>query len=450
MRGRNIIVSILVICALAVVVQFQVCLAQTQSSDNVTIRMALEVVGRTDLYREFFEEFQKETGIRVVIDALPEAHLHEKVLTDFATGRGSYDIVSIDSMFTPQYSEAQWLLSLDEYIKRDNVDVYELFKPALIDILRGFDGKIYGFPYYGVATIAVYRKDVFEEKGISLPTTMQDWWDAAAKATDPPGLYGFCASGQPGQGANVFRWTPFFRSMGGIWFDKDWHVKVNNEAGIRATNFYTGMLRNFGPPGVPGYDFTEVAVAMQQGKIATMFDATDWPAVFEDPAKSEVAGKLGYFNIPKDRRREGEIWAAGLCISTYSSNKEAAWEVLKWMNSKEMISRLAWDFHYHDISRPFIATDPRASALPWAEVAAESFELANPDLRPRIIEWNEIGDILGAHISAVTVGKDAKAELDIAAQEIEKVLMLAGYYDPKRKAEKGRYDPETGKVVVER
>ena len=38
-----------------------------------------------------------------------------------------------------------------------------------------YDGKLYAVPYYAGARIVVYRKDLFEEAGIEIPTTLDEF-----------------------------------------------------------------------------------------------------------------------------------------------------------------------------------------------------------------------------------------------------------------------------------
>ncbi len=64
--------------------------------------------------------------------------------------------------------------------------------------LTGDDGKLYGQPFYGESSFLMYRKDVFAEKGLTMPArpTWQQVADLAAKADGArPGMRGSaCAS----------------------------------------------------------------------------------------------------------------------------------------------------------------------------------------------------------------------------------------------------------------
>ena len=53
------------------------------------------------------------------------------------------------------------------------------------DLLQGFveagsaDGKTYAVPYYAGSKYVFYRKDLFETSDLAVPTTMQEFVDAA-------------------------------------------------------------------------------------------------------------------------------------------------------------------------------------------------------------------------------------------------------------------------------
>ena len=61
------------------------------------------------------------------------------------------------------------------------------------DLLQGFvegaqvDGKTYAVPYYAGSKYIFYRKDLFEAAGIAVPTTMDEFVQAAIdlKAANP-------------------------------------------------------------------------------------------------------------------------------------------------------------------------------------------------------------------------------------------------------------------------
>jgi sorbitol/mannitol transport system substrate-binding protein len=76
----------------------------------------------------------------------------------------------------------------------------------------------------------MYRKDVLQAKGITMPDkpTWQQVADIAAKADGAqPNMKGICLRGQPGWGEVFAPLTTVVNTFGGTWFEKDWTAKVN-------------------------------------------------------------------------------------------------------------------------------------------------------------------------------------------------------------------------------
>ena len=117
------------------------------------------------------------------------------------------------------------------------------------------DGVLYFAPFVGGGDVMMYRKDLLEEAGIDTPTTL-DEMVAAIKALDEAdnGAHGWSARGQRGSGMNVWRWTPFFRAMGGEWLDGDMPT-FNSDAGVEATDLYIDLMKS-APPGVATFNWS--------------------------------------------------------------------------------------------------------------------------------------------------------------------------------------------------
>ena len=146
----------------------------------------------------------------------------------------------------------------------------------------------------------MYRKDVFEAKGITMPDnpTWQQVADIAAKVDGAqPNMKGICLRGQPGWGQVFAPLTTVVNTFGGTWFDKDWTAKVNAPEFKEATNFYVNLVKAHGENGAPQAGFTECLNAMSR---ATSRCGTTRPPrrARSRPTDSPVKGKIGYVAAP--------------------------------------------------------------------------------------------------------------------------------------------------------
>ena len=84
------------------------------------------------------------------------------------------------------------------------------------DLLQGFvdgatvDGKTYAVPYYAGSKYIFYRKDLFKEAGLEVPTTMDEFVDTAVALKeanpDPANFSGFWFPGQDWRNGAAFVW----------------------------------------------------------------------------------------------------------------------------------------------------------------------------------------------------------------------------------------------------
>ena len=202
-----------------------------------------------DLQRLTAENFTKETGIRVNYTVLPENDVRAKISQEFSSQAGQYDIASLSNYEIPFYSANGWLAPLDNVAKDPEFNQADIL-PAYTASLTGKDGKLYGEPFYGESSFLMYRKDIFDAKGLTMPE--KPTWDEvaalAAKADGAaPGMKGICLRGQPGWGQVFAPLTTVVNTFGGTWFDKDWNAQVNSPEFTAAVEFYTKLVRDHGP-----------------------------------------------------------------------------------------------------------------------------------------------------------------------------------------------------------
>ena len=113
---------------------------------------------------------------------LEENVLRQKVTTDIATKGGQFDVLTIGTYEVPIWAKQGWLVPLDNL--GADYDVDDLL-PAIRAGLSA-DGKLYAAPFYGESSMVMYRKDLLEKAGLTMPDapTWDFIADAARKMTD--------------------------------------------------------------------------------------------------------------------------------------------------------------------------------------------------------------------------------------------------------------------------
>ncbi len=110
--------------------------------------------------------------------------LRQKVTTDIATKGGQFDVLTIGTYEVPIWAKKGWLVPLDNL--GADYDVDDLL-PAIRAGLS-VDGKLYAAPFYGESSMVMYRKDLFDKAGLTMPDAPT--WDfvrPAAREDDRQG-----------------------------------------------------------------------------------------------------------------------------------------------------------------------------------------------------------------------------------------------------------------------
>jgi sorbitol/mannitol transport system substrate-binding protein len=378
-----------------------------------------------DIQKLTADSFTKDTGIKVNFTILPENELRSKVTQEIATGAGQYDLATIGAYEAPIWAENGWLHDFTSYVDKDaNFDKADLIKP-ITDSLT-VDGKLMAVPFYGESSFLMYRKDIFAQKGITMPErpTWAQVADAAAKVDGAqPGMKGICLRGLPGWGEMFAPLTTVVNTFGGTWFTKDWKAQVNSPEFTQAVDFYVNLVKQHGEAGAAQAGFTECLNAMSQSKVAMWYDATSAAGTLEDPKASNVAGKIGYAYAPVNKTESsGWLWTWAWTMPRTTKKADAAAKFALWASSKQyeqlVGEKLGWA-RVPSGKRVSTYSNPEYQKVAGAfgDITLKSIQGANPvspgvQERPTvgiqyvtIPEFADLGTKVSQQISAVIAGK---------------------------------------------
>ena len=170
------------------------------------------------------QKWEQQTGNKINWVILEENVLRQKVTTDIATKGGQYDVITIGAYETPIWGKKGWLTGLDDFKDYDYDDLLAPVKAGLT-----VDGKLYAVPFYAESSFTMYRKDLFEKAGLTMPEhpTYDQIKQFADKLTDKAnGVYGICLRGKPGWGENMAFLGTLVNTNGGEWFNMQWQPQL--------------------------------------------------------------------------------------------------------------------------------------------------------------------------------------------------------------------------------
>ena len=382
--------------------------------------------------------FEEESGITVNLTVLPENDVRDSIQTDFAAQSGQYDVATISNYEVPFFSANGWIANLDEYVEADDdFDQDDILAP-IADGLRGEDGSLYAQPFYGESSFLMYRKDVFEAKGLTMPEN-PTWDEVAALAAQldgaEPNMKGICLRGLSGWGQVFAPLTTVVNTFGGTWFDENFDAQVNAPEFVEATQFYVDLVTQHGEPGAANAGFTECLNSFQQGGTAMWYDATSAAGSLEAD-DSPVKGKIGYAPAPvKETDSSGWLYSWAWAIQESSDNKEAAWEFISWASSKEYEELVGAEIGWANVpagKRQSTYENPeyQASAEAFYQQTVDSINAADPNdpgVQPRpapgiqfvaIPEFAGMATEVSQGVSAAIAGQETVQEALDRGQEL--------------------------------
>lgn len=384
--------------------------------------------------KETAAQFSKETGIEVVVDTVPWGKAYAKMMLDMSQQTGAIDVVQLDfeNWFMGVVS-AGYLEPLDEFLADPNLVASDFdmndFLPLLVEKAT-YEGKVYGIPMYANVLVGFYRKDLFEEKGLQYPQSLEEFVETAKKLTldtDGDGKTDIYGATLPLKKHGHLR-TEFLNwlwSFGGDLFDENWNPTLNSEAGVKALQAMVDMYQKDKsvPPGSTGYTYSDGVNLFLQGTAAM----TSWwvgilPEV-DNPEVSKIVGKSALTARPGISRLGGYHYS----IPKDSKHKKEAFRLIQFLTGKgpQKVRTLELGILPQ---RKSLLFDPEVLAkYPDFKLVYETF--ATSRSLTGFSEWSEVDQLIRtACSSAAVLEKTPKQALDDAAEKIRKIMEKAGYY----------------------
>jgi sorbitol/mannitol transport system substrate-binding protein len=389
-----------------------------------------------------FEEKNPDIKLNWVI--VEENILRQRVTTDVSQGSGQFDIVYIGLYDTPIFAKRGWLRPFENL--PSDYDLDDVFK-SIRDGLS-YDGKLYALPFYGESSMLMYRKDLFDAKGLKMPD--QPKYEEIAKFAEAltdksKGMYGITLRGQPGWGENMAFLDTLLNTFGATWFDEKWHPTIDSPEWKKGIGFYIDLMKKDGPPGATSNGFNENLTLMTSGKAAMWIDATVAGGMLENAKQSEVAGKMGYAPSPIEATPNGShwLWSWAMGIPVKAKAPEAAQKFAEWATSKDYIKLVADDVGWAQVppgTRKSTYDNPEYQKAPFAATTLQAMQSAdptNPCIKKvpytgiqfvGIPEFQSIGTVVGQNIAGALAGKMSIDQALKASQSAAERAMAQGGY----------------------
>lgn len=311
----------------------------------------------TDGMNTVLEQFTADTGIKVDVQAFSEDLYFDKMEQTIRGSGADVYFLPMDSTAFGQYS-ADLIEPLTPYLNdptKTSPDYDFADFPA--GFLAGAQfpagdpaAQVYGVPISFETYILFYNKNLVS----AAPATFDELISTAAKITAEKGSQGISGAVMRGIRSDTIMdtlsgvvWNAFGDRQAptpfGMWFDGAWNKPRLTDPGVCQGLANYGKLLATGPENKYAIDWPDANTLFSQGKSAFFIDASLFGPSYEDPATSQVAGKVGYAVLPPVTAGGPSFtghWLWGLGIPKSSAKKDAAWYFVQWMTNKGNTSQI--------------------------------------------------------------------------------------------------------------
>ncbi len=262
-----------------------------------------------------------------LVNAGTNTEEYTKLQNAIKAGSGAPDVVQIEYYAMPQFALSDSLVDLSQYGLDELEDDYSASTWGSVNI----DGKLVGLPQDSGPMALFYNKSVFDQFGIAVPTTWDEYVEAARQlhAADPT-KYITSDTGDAGFATSMI-WQ-----AGGRPFEID-GTDITVNLADEGTQKWAGVWNQLVEEGLlsttAGWS-DEWYKGLADGSIATLVTGAWMPGVLE----SSVADAAGDWAVAPMPTYDGtpvtaENGGGGQSVTKQSKNPALAAAFLRWLNN---------------------------------------------------------------------------------------------------------------------
>jgi len=227
------------------------------------------------------------------------------------------------------------------------------FIPSTIKALT-LNGKLYGVPYNTNVRVLLYRKDLFQKYGLSVPKTWDEMLqEAATISSKESGVAGLGLTTKNGSVRTFQEFISFFFEVNNgenpFKYDesaKKWEMNTTPEKLATVLKLYSDCFFAANPSAANqntrGNDYQATDTDYVSGKSA-MVPMGPW--IYSYRSTGEVAKKIleeqtgvAPLPLPPGGVQATYLEVKPISINAFGKEKEAAWELVKILTSKEFVA----------------------------------------------------------------------------------------------------------------
>ena len=374
---------------------------------------------------------QRHPNIKVVLEPVSYGEKETKYTVESVAGRAP-DVFHVHAFSLPMFFSKGFAKDLTPFIEKEGPGFLDAWYPLPLELMT-YEGKIHAMPGDYMTMVLFYNTDLFKAAGLdpsNPPKTFDEFLDYAQKLTrDTDGdgqldQWGFGTVGAKSPGFSL-RFAPFLWSFGGDFLSADMqHSALNTPEAKAAFTFFVELYTKHKvvPPGMTAMNPQEVRTQLAQKKAA-MILGSGWTP----PIVNKINPELNAFEVlecapvPVQKERATAIWLSSWVMSPNSKHPAEAWELLKFITSKEIELKWFIDNRVTSSRKDVSGVAPEILNDKFAKVIAS--QLPYGKVEPQIKQWPEIMDTFTTSLQEAIVGmKSPEQALSEAHERINAIL----------------------------
>ena len=379
------------------------CGTSTSSSGNVDAGTTIQVWTMEDSknFTALMQDFTKQTGINVQVQAVPWDNVNDKLTTAVASGNGP-DVTQIGMSLLPSFQSAGALLDLKPYLKDHPALQDSKYPSGVAADKMNPSGKVLSVPWVSDVRILFYRSDLLSAAGISSPpaTWAQLHDDAAILARRGQGKFGYYIPQWDSALPAEFTWE-----AGGSITDPSGKVTFDTPEFKAAADFYISFYKDKLVPTASDFDQAQGFVS----GAAPMLISGPYLAASIKSVAPQLNGKWNVALLPKNLSRTSYYAGSNMGVWRTSKHVNASLRLLDYLAQTN--SQLNWFKAANELpSTKAAMADPSLASDPMVKIYTDQLLDARP--LPLAPKWDKISQaLLDALNGIVLKGKDKNATL---------------------------------------
>lgn len=330
------------------------------------------------------DELVANTGIEgVTFQTYGVEEIHSTIMRQTSLPTAPFDVgYAFINYADPRFLDR--LEPLNGWLAERPIEGFEEdFSSGLLEAIT-LDGELRGIPMRGVVDAVHVNTARFDERGVAIPQTIEEFFEAAEALTyvqdDGTQVYGFSFHGNPAaitaQVINFARAMYPERDDAGI-LTTEYEVVIDREPAIEAISklqemYAAGVIH----PDAGTHTVNDVTRLYETGRLAMWIGNITNYDNFNDPERAVDAGASDVIAIPLTESYDGDapgytsalFWS--FVIPKNSPNKAEAWEMVRHLSSYESQLHAGINSGNQPTRASVFESEEYTSSVPYAELAA--------------------------------------------------------------------------------